>query len=90
MIGTMKLELTPKQEAWIQAAIMARRFKNEDDARAYLLAIIDDAIQEAASSDGSIEELRRLWDEAEASGPSVDGPKAMAEIWERVQAKRAV
>ncbi len=91
----MKFELTPKQEAWIQAEIAARRFKDEAHARAYLSGMLDDAIQHTHSGDYTIDELRRLVQEGIDSGPAVDengnpldGPAAMARIWERVQAHR--
>jgi len=86
----MKLELSPRQEAWVHAEIAAERFRDEADARAYLAAVIDDATCLLADTGYSVETLRRLWDEAEASGEALDGPGEMAAIWERVRNQRSV
>lgn len=93
----MKFELTPKQEAWIQAEIAARRFKDEAHARAYLSSMLDDAMHHTQGGDYTTDELRLLVQEGIDSGPAIDekgnpidGPAVMARIWERVQAHRRV
>jgi antitoxin ParD1/3/4 len=37
-----------------------------------------------------VEEIRRLWDEGIASGPSVDGPTAMAALSEKLDIKAII
>jgi hypothetical protein len=90
----MKIELTAAQKAWIQSEIAARRFENEAHARAYLTAIIDDAIRYGDVADIPVDELRRLWAEGVDSGLALDddgnvltGAETMTRIWKRVQAK---
>lgn len=84
----MKIELTPEQQAWIKAKIASRRFADEDQARAYLTAVIDDAMVDVAETAQSIEELRRLWKEGlESSESFEDGPAALDRIWREAEAK---
>ena len=78
----MKHELPEKMEAWLQAALANNRFANETEAFEYLVDL------DVPDSPDDIKELRRLWQEGIDSGTVVDGPAAMKELWQRVEAKR--